>query len=197
MLKKTLARFGGSSKMVAQDTKTQTTTWVIDSAHTQAEFAVKHMMFTTVKGHFSDITGTIVADPSDWSKSSVEATIPVSTITTNDAKRDAHLKSSDFLEFEKNPNITFKSTSVERTGDDEFKVHGDLSIRGVTRPVVLNATFNGQGQTPFGTTIAAFSATTKISRKDYNVNFNVPLEGGGVLVGDEVKISIEVEAIKQ
>jgi polyisoprenoid-binding protein YceI len=178
-------------------TDTQTTTWAIDSAHTQAEFAVKHMMFTTVKGHFSDITGNIAFNQADLSKSSVNVTIPVSTVTTNDAKRDAHLKSPDFFDSENNPNITFNSTKVEKSRGDDFKVSGDLSIRGVTLPVVLDATFNGQGQTPFGTTIASFSATTKINRKDYNVSFNVPLEGGGFVVGDEIKISIEVEAIKQ
>jgi polyisoprenoid-binding protein YceI len=182
---------------MSTSTETQTTTWAIDSAHTQAEFAVKHMMFTTVKGHFSDITGQIVLNENDWTKSSVSATIPVSTVTTNDAKRDAHLKSPDFFDSENNPNITFKSTKIEKGRGDDFKVSGNLSIRGVTLPVVLDATFNGQGQTPFGTTIASFSATTKINRKDYNISFNVPLEGGGVLVGDEIKISIEVEAIKQ
>lgn len=185
--------------MAAQDTQTQpkTTTWTIDSAHTQAEFAVKHMMFTTVKGHFSDITGTIVFNPSDWSQSSVEASIPVSTVTTNDAKRDAHLKTPDFFDSENNPNITFTSTRVQRVNDEQFKIHGDLTLRGVTKPVVLDATYNGQGDTPFGTRVISFSASTKINRKDYNVNFDVPLQGGGVLVGDEIKITIEVEAVKQ
>lgn len=183
--------------MVSQTPVQTTTTWAIDSAHTQAEFAVKHMMFTTVKGHFSDITGTITIDENDWSRSSAEVTIPVSTVTTNDAKRDAHLRTPDFFDADNNPNITFKSTRVEKTGDDEYKVYGDLSIRGVTKPVVLKTTYNGQGPTPFGTTIISFSATTKINRKDFNVNFDVPLEGGGLLVGDEIKISIELEAVKQ
>jgi polyisoprenoid-binding protein YceI len=182
--------------MVAQ-TSIQTSTWALDSAHTQAEFAVKHMVFTTVKGHFSNITGTIKFDEGNWANSSVEVTIPVSTVTTNDAKRDAHLKSPDFFDSENNPNITFKSTSIEKKGSDRLKIAGDLSIRGVTKPVVLDATYNGQGQTPFGTTVIAFSAFTKINRKDYNVNFDVPLEGGGFLVGEEIKISIEVEAVKQ
>jgi len=178
-------------------TQAQTTTWALDPAHTQAEFAVKHMVFTTVKGHFSDITGEIKFNEGDWSKSSVNVTMPVSTVTTKDEKRDAHLKSPDFFDSENNPNITFTSTKVEKGRGDDFKVYGDLSIRGVTKPVVLDATFNGQGPTPFGTTIISFSASTKINRKDYNVSFNMPLEGGGVLVGEEIKISIEVEAIKQ
>src|SRR6476661_11072978 len=106
-------------------TETQTTTWAIDPAHTQAEFAVKHMVFTTVKGHFSDITGEIKFNEADWSDSSVDVTIPVSTVTTKDAKRDAHLKSPDFFDSENNPNITFTSTKVEKTRGDDFKVYGD------------------------------------------------------------------------
>jgi len=178
-------------------TETQTATWALDSAHTQAEFAVKHMVFTTVKGHFSEITGQIDFNESDWTKSSVSVTIPVATVTTGDPKRDGHLKSPDFFDSENNPNITFKSTKVEKAGSGGVKVTGDLSIRGVTKPTVLDATFNGQGTTPFGTTIVSFSATTKINRKDFNVSFNVPLDGGGVMVGEEIKISIELEAIKQ
>jgi polyisoprenoid-binding protein YceI len=176
---------------------TTTATWAIDSSHTQAEFAVKHMVFTTVKGHFSDITGTIVFDQAIWTNSTVSISIPVATVTTNDAKRDNHLKSPDFFDSENNPNITFNSTKVEKSGSDGLRVAGDLSINGVTKSVVLDTTFNGQGATPFGTTIVSFSATTKISRKDFNISFNVPLDGGGVLVGDEIKISIELEAIKQ
>ena len=178
-------------------TATQTATWAIDSAHSQAEFAVKHMVFTTVKGHFSDVTGTIVFDQADWAKSTVQVSIPVATVTTSDAKRDGHLKSPDFFDSENNPNITFNSTRVEKVRGDGLKVTGDLSIHGVTKSVVLDTTFNGQGQTPFGTTIVAFSASTKISRKDFNISFNVPLDGGGVMVGEEIKISIELEAIKQ
>ena len=175
----------------------QTATWAIDSGHTQAEFAVKHMVFTTVKGHFSDITGEIVFNQTDWSASSVTISIPVATISTSDAKRDGHLKSPEFFDVERYPTISFKSTSIQKKGDDTLNVAGDLTIHGVTQPVSLDATFNGQGQTPFGTTIISFSANTKISRKEFGMEFNVPLDGGGVLVGDDIKISIELEAVKQ
>jgi len=177
--------------------ETQMATWAIDPSHSQAEFAVKHMVFTTVKGHFSDISGMITFDQANWSNSKVSVTIPVATVTTSDAKRDAHLQSPDFFDSENNPNITFNSTKIEKTGGDGLKITGDLSIRGVSKSVVLDSTFNGQGPTPFGTTIVSFSAATKINRKDFDVSFNMPLEGGGLMVGEEIKISIELEAIKQ
>lgn len=178
----------------AQETRT---TWAIDPSHTTVEFAVKHMMFTTVKGRFSGVSGTIELDEANIANSSVTAEIDATTIDTRDEKRDAHLKSADFFDVEKYPTITFKSTRVEPTSGGELRVVGDLTIHGVTREVVLNATFNGQGKNPWGNIVAGFEATTKINRKDFGLEWNVALETGGVLVGDEIKISIDVEAIKQ
>lgn len=176
-------------------TSTTTTTWTIDNSHTLAEFSVKHMMISTVRGQFRNVTGTIELNEADFTQSSVNAEIEVASLTTRDDKRDAHLASSDFFEVETYPTITFKSTRIEKA-DDDYKVYGDLTIRGVTKPIVLKAEFNGIGTSPWGSTVAGFSADTQISRKEFGLEWNVALEAGGVLVGDQVKIHLEVEAIK-
>jgi polyisoprenoid-binding protein YceI len=173
------------------------TTWTIDPSHSLVEFGVRHMMFTTVKGRFGALEGTIVEDDADPSRSSVQVTIQAASIDTRDEKRDAHLRSADFLDAENFPTLTFKSTSVEAKGTDHVLVRGDLTIRGTTRPVTLDVTRNGAGANPWGQTVAGFSAETKINRKDFGLTWNVGLEAGGVLVGDEVKIAIEIEAARQ
>lgn len=184
--------------MVAQATTTSTKTiWAIDAGHSLAEFGVKHMMVSTTKGRFADIAGAITLDEQDVTKSSVDVTIQAASLTTQDEKRDGHLKSPDFFDVATYPAITFKSTKVEARGSDKLQITGDLTIRGVTRPVTLDTEFNGRGTTPWGTEVIAYSAETSISRKDFNLNWNVALEAGGVLVGDKVKITIEAEAIKQ
>jgi polyisoprenoid-binding protein YceI len=174
-----------------------TTTWKLDPSHTTIEFSVKHMMFTTVKGHFAKVQGTIVLDEADITRSSVEVDIDAASIDTREERRDAHLRSEDFFHVEQHPALTFKSTRVERIADDQLKVTGDLTIRGTTRPVVLNAEITGRGRTPFGTTVAGFSATTTLNRKDFNLNWNVALEAGGWLVGDTIKVAIEAQAVLQ
>lgn len=177
--------------------QTTTTTWTIDPAHSLVEFSVRHMMFTTVKGRFGTLEGTIVEDAADPARSAVAVTIQAASIDTRDEKRDAHLRSADFLHVDEHATLTFKSTSVEPRGADHVLVHGDLTIRGTTRPVTLDVTRTGTGTSPWGTTVAGFSAETRINRKDFGLTWNVGLEAGGVLVGDEVKITIEVEAVKQ
>lgn len=172
-------------------------TWQIDPSHTLVEFAVRHMMVSTVKGRFGRVAGTIVLDDADLTRSSVRADIDTTSIATGDEQRDGHLRSVDFLATEEFPTIAFVSTRVEPLGEDRARVTGDLTIRGVTREVVLDAELNGQGQSPFGKQVAGFSARTSISRKDFGLNWNVGLEAGGVLVGDTVKISLEVEATAQ
>jgi len=171
--------------------------WNIDSAHSSAEFAVKHMMISTVKGHFSTISGSFDFEEANPHNASVEASIEVASINTRDEKRDGHLSSPDFLDVANYPNITFKSTQVEKTGDNEFKVTGDLTIRDVTKPVVLEVEYNGQSKSPWGTSVAGFSAKTSINRKDFGLSWNVALETGGWLVGDKVNISLEVEGVLQ
>jgi polyisoprenoid-binding protein YceI len=175
------------------DTATATTVWTIDNAHSAVEFAVKHMMFATAKGRFGSVSGTIALDNENVANSSVDVTIDATSIDTRDEKRDGHLKSADFFDVENYPAITFRSTRVEPDGDD-LKVTGDLTIRGVTHQVVLDAEFNGQGTNPWGQQVISYSATTKVNRKEFGLNWNAALETGGMLVGDDVKISIEIEA---
>lgn len=182
--------------MVSSSPSVGLTTWEFDPAHTRVEFSVKHMMFATVKGSFADVHGTLRLDEADPSRSSVEADIDAASLHTGDGRRDAHLKSADFLDVEKYPTITFKSTRVEVLGSDHARVVGDLTIHGVTREVELDTELTGHGTTPFGTHVAGFEAKTTINRKDFGLNWNVSLEAGGVLVGDTIKIEIYAEAVE-
>jgi polyisoprenoid-binding protein YceI len=183
--------------MSANAPETTTTTWNIDPVHTVAEFKVRHMMITNVKGHFTGITGVITLDEQDITKSHVEASIDAASINTREADRDTHLKSADFLDVEKFPKLTFTSTRVTRTGEGELQVEGDLTIHGVTRKVVFNVEGpTPPGKDPWGNTRIGFTATTKINRKDFGLTWNTTLETGGILVGDEVTITFEVQAIK-
>lgn len=166
----------------------------IDSSHSTVNFVVKHMKFAKVRGNFGTFAGEINFDEENFANSSVNATIEASSVSTGDAQRDGHLKSPDFFGTETNPNFTFVSTSVEPKGDDEFIIHGDLTMNGITRPVALETTYNGKGESPMGNTVYSFSAETKINRKDFEINWNAPIEAGGFLVSDEVKIEIEIEA---
>lgn len=173
------------------------TTWKIDPAHSAAEFKVKHMMISNVKGSITGITGELTEHATDASLSSIEATLDVATLNTNDAQRDAHLKSADFLEVDKYPTITFKSTKVEKKGEGEYAVTGDLTIHGVTKPVTLAVEGPSAPQKdPWGNTRIGLAATTKINRKDFGLVWNATLETGGILVGEEVHIAIELELIK-
>lgn len=183
----------------AETTPTQRTTWTIDPSHSLVEFSAKHMMFTTVKGRFTGVRGSIAADESNPANSSVEVTIDAASLTSGDEKRDGHLKSPDFLDVATYPEITFKSTRVQPLDDagDKLRVVGDLAVHGVTKEVVLDTEKTGVGKTPFGTEVAGFSATTSLNRKDWGLNWNVALEAGGVLVGETVKLALEIEAVKQ
>lgn len=173
------------------------TTWNIDPAHSVAEFKVKHMMISNVKGKFSGISGKLSLDDDDIARSTVEATIPIKTINTADAQRDGHLKSADFFDAEKFPVMAFQSTRVARTAPGEFSVIGDLTLHGVTRTVI----FAVEGSTapvkdPWGNLRIGASATAKINRKDFGLVWNAALETGGVLVGEEVTLTLDVEFIK-
>ena len=173
------------------------TTWKLDPAHSAAEFKVKHMMISNVKGSLAGLSGTLTEHATDSTLSSVEATVDVSTISTGDPQRDGHLKSADFFEVEKHPVMHFKSTKVVQKGEGEYAVTGDLTIRGVTKPV----TFAIEGPSapakdPWGNTRIGLSATTKINRKDFGLTWNATLETGGILVGEDVQITLDVEFIK-
>ncbi|HET8614777.1 MAG TPA: YceI family protein [Actinomycetales bacterium] len=169
-------------------------TWVIDPSHSEVGFVARHMMVSKVKGRFGKVEGAITV-AEDVLQSSVVATIDASSIDTRDENRDNHLRSGDFFEVETYPTITFRSTSLRQSGDD-FVLDGELTIRGTTRPVSLEMEFNGVQPNPLaeGKPTAGFSAQTEISRKDFGLEWNVALETGGVLVGDKIKITLEVEA---
>ncbi|HJZ47398.1 MAG TPA: YceI family protein [Roseiflexaceae bacterium] len=171
--------------------------WQIDPAHSEIQFSAKHMMISTVRGRFNEFTGTVDGDEANPTAAKVEVKIDASTLVTGDEKRDTHLRSPDFLDVEKYPYLTFKSTRVEQVDDSHGKLYGDLTIRDVTNPVVLDFEYAGQAKTPWGTTSAGFNATTKINRKDWDLNWNVALETGGWLVSDQIRIDIELELIKQ
>jgi len=170
--------------------------WVVDGSHSLAEFSVKHLMIATVKGRFTQIEGRIEADPEDIAGAYFEGSVAVASINTADSARDDHLRSADFFDAENYPTLTFKSTKVEPAGDG-FKMTGDLTIRGVTRPVTFDLEFEGTGRDPWGNEKIVFSATAKINRKDFGLTWNAPLETGGVLVGEQVKIELHLEAAKQ
>jgi polyisoprenoid-binding protein YceI len=171
--------------------------WNLDPAHSSAEFSAKHMMITTVRGRLAVVGGVIDFDPANPAAASVEATLDAASINSGVGDRDGHLKSPDFLDVATYPTITFKSTRVEPTGGDKARIHGDLTVRGTTRPVVLEAEFLGAGKNPFDQTErAGFIASTAINREDWGLTWNVALEAGGILVGKEIRISLDVQAIK-
>jgi len=167
--------------------------YTIDSAHTTVEFAVRHMMISTVRGNFGDIAGSLTIPEAGAPK--VDATIKAASIDTRNEMRDNHLKSGDFFDVEKFPELRFVSTGAQRT-DDGYTLTGDLTIKGVTRPVTLVVTEEGAGVDPWGNQKIAFSATGKFNRGDFGLNWNAALETGGVLVSDEVKITLDVQLVK-
>ncbi len=177
---------------------TKPTQWQIDPAHSAAHFSVRHLMISNVRGEFTKLTGSAVLDPVDPSKSTVEVTIQAASINTREPQRDEHLRSADFLDVANYPTITFKSKRNEAVELEYFKLTGDLTIRGVTKEVTLDV----EGPTPpvkdpWGNVRAGVTASTKINRKDFGLVWNALVEGGGVMVGDEVKITIEAELIQQ
>jgi polyisoprenoid-binding protein YceI len=173
--------------------------WKIDPAHTLVEFEARHMMLTKVRGRFSDVSGTIVVDEEQPENSRVEVTMDARSIDTRSADRDAHLRSEDFLDVERYPAVTFRSTRVKGAHDepgDAFRVVGDLTIRDQTREVVLDCRFEGHGTDPWGGERAGFNARTKIDRRDWGLTWNQALETGGILVGNEIRIELEVQVVR-
>lgn len=171
-------------------------TWTLDPSHSLAEFAVKHLMFATVKGRFTKLAGTIVADPADLTSAEIAGEVEVASIDTSDTGRDEHLRSADFFDAANFPTLSFKSWRIDRDGDD-FKLVGDLTIRGVTKTAIWSLTLDGQGKDPWGNERIGLTAETKVDRKEFGLTWNAALETGGVLVGDQVKIAVHIEAIKQ
>jgi polyisoprenoid-binding protein YceI len=180
--------------------QTQVSRWQLDPAHTQVEFRAKHMMITTVRGRFADTSGTITVDEENPENSSVEVRIDARSIDTRVEDRDTHLRSEDFLNVEKYPEITFRSKRIEGAHaepGDEFLVVGDLTIRGETKEVELSATYEGQGNDPWGGTRAGFTGSTKIDRRDWGLTWNQALETGGILVSNDVTIELQVQAVRE
>jgi polyisoprenoid-binding protein YceI len=170
--------------------------WQIDSTHTSAQFAVRHLMIATVKGSFTDITGTVVYDPASDGAVDIDIKIPVATVDTHAAQRDAHLRSPDFFDAENHPWMTFKGKRIEGDIGRTFRLFGDITIRGTTREIVFDVTKEGEGRDPWGNERMGFSAKAKLNRFDFGLKWNMALEAGGVTVGEEVKISIDVEILR-
>ena len=170
--------------------------WNLDLVHSHVAFSVRHLMISKVNGHFKSWTGTLLFDEEKPENSSIEVEIDAASIDTKEPQRDDHLRSGDFLDAQKYPKITFRSKRVEKIDLEHYRVAGDFSLHGVTREVTLAVEFFGKAKDPWGGERAGFSATTSIDRKDYGLTFNMPLEGGGVMVGDKVNITLEIEAVR-
>jgi polyisoprenoid-binding protein YceI len=170
--------------------------WTIDASHSTVGFSVRHMMISKVRGRFNDFSGTIEFDEQQPANSSVNVSVNVDSIETRDERRDGHLKSADFFDVASHPTMTFVSRKVEAIDANHGRITGDLTIRGISREVVLETEFNGKSKSPWGTVSAGFSAHAVINRKDFGLEWNAPLETGGVLVGEEVTIEIEVEIVQ-
>lgn len=176
-------------------TQTQeTTTFTIDTSHSMAEFTVRHLMISKVRGRFAAFQGTLEVPAGKDLPSAVAVTIDASSIDTREEKRDAHLRSADFFNVEKFPELTFKGTRIVERGGSDFQIVGDLTMHGVTREVVLDTEFEGRGDDPWGNQRVAYSAHVTINRKDFDLNWNAALEAGGVMVSDEVKIELNIAA---
>jgi len=178
-------------------TATQTTTWAIDPTHTEVGFAVRHLMISTVRGRFGAVSGAVILDETDPQSAQLDVTIDTASIDTRQEQRDAHLRSPDFFDVAQFPVMRFVSHRVEGDVAGDFSVTGDLTIRDVTREVTLDVTAEGRGMDPWGNMRAGFSAKAKISRGDFGLTWNQLLEAGGVAVGDEVKLSIDIELVRQ
>ena len=174
-----------------------TGTWDLDPSHSRLGFAARHAMVATVRGGFNVFSGVIVLDHANPEKTTAEVEIDAASISTGNDQRDGHLRSADFLDVEQFPTLTFRSTSAEQVDQDTYRMVGDLTIKGQSRPVTLELDFQGSSLDPFGNTRAGFEGRTTINRKDWGLSWNVAIEGGGILVGEKVKIELDVSAIKR
>lgn len=174
-----------------------TETWTIDASHTLVEFSVKHLMIARVKGRFRDVAGSVTLDPGRPAEPQVDVSIGIASIDTGDAKRDAHLRSADFFDADTFPTMTFRARRFEGDLARRFTLTGDLTIRDVTRVMALDVTSEGRISDPWGSERMGFTATGRVNRTDYGLNWNVALEAGGVLVGEEIRIAIEAEVVRQ
>lgn len=191
-LKQDLLMTATSGSNAGTATSSQAGTWQIDAAHSSVDFVVTHLMISKVRGRFSAISGTVVSDGTPGG-SKIEVEIGASSISTHDDARDAHLRSPDFFDVEKYPTIRFVSTGIQPRGGDEFRITGDVTIRDITRPVEMEVAREGAGRDPWGNDRAGFSATLRIDRRDFGLTWNQVLEAGGVMVSNDVKLTVDVE----
>lgn len=175
----------------------KTTKWLLDPAHSELTFKIKHLMISSVSGAFKNFSAKMETEGTDFSKANINLTADMNSISTNNEQRDTHLRSSDFFEVEKFPHLQFTSTRIEQTDDESFNLYGDLTLKGITKPVNLTMEFNGIMKDPYGQEKAGFLVNGKIKRSDWGINLNVALETGGLMLGEEVKIQSEVQFIKQ
>jgi len=175
----------------------ETTKWLLDPAHSELTFKIKHLMISNVSGAFKNFSAKVTTEGTDFSKANISLTAEMNSISTNNEQRDAHLRTSDFFEVEKYPQLKFTSTRIEQTGDESFNLYGNLTLKGVTKPVKLNMEFNGIMKDPHGQEKAGFLVSGKIKRSDWGININVPLEAGGLMLGEDVRIQSEVQFVRQ
>jgi polyisoprenoid-binding protein YceI len=180
----------------ATTTSALTGTWTIDPSHSRLGFVARHAMVTKVRGHFEKFEGAVEVNGDSPVTSSVRVSADIDSITTGDEQRDGHLRSADFFEVDTHPTLDFASTAIEHVGGDEYRVTGDLSIRGVSNPVTLELTYTGTARDPFGNERIGFEGATEINRKDWGLTWNAALETGGILVGDKIKIELDISAIR-
>lgn len=173
------------------------TKWTIDTVHSSVEFSVRHMMMAKVKGVFHQFDANIEADPTDLTTANIDFTIQTASVDTRNEDRDNHLRSADFFDTESHPTLTFRATQITQKGDGEYEITGDVTLRGVTRKETFYADYEGQGKDPWGNEKVGFSVEGKIKRSDYGLTWNAALETGGVLVSDEVKITLDIQASRQ
>jgi polyisoprenoid-binding protein YceI len=173
------------------------TKWLLDPMHSELQFKIKHLMISNVTGALKNFSAEVETEDEDFSTAKINLAAQMNSISTNNEQRDAHLRNSDFFEVEKYPELQFSSTKVEKVDNDTFVLHGELTMKGVTKPVTLNVEFNGETKDPWGGERAGFMISGKINRADWGVNFNSVLETGGVVLGEEVKINSEIELVKQ
>jgi len=172
------------------------TKWVVDPTHSSVDFSIRHMMFTNVKGAFHTYDATIEADPTDLTSADISFSVDLASVDTKNADRDNHLRSADFFDVENKPKMTFSATKIEKKDEEEYSVTGDLTLNDVTKEETFVVTFEGQGKDPWGNEKAGFSAEGTLNRSDYGLTWNAALETGGVLVGDKVKVSLQIQAAK-
>ena len=196
-MKKSLMSFALAAVLSVTSLTALAETWAVDASHSTVGFSVRHLMVSNVKGAFGKFTASVEGSPADPATAKISATIEVASVDTRDAKRDAHLGTADFFDAAKFPQMTFTSTKVEKITATTAKVTGDLTLRGVTKPVVLDVEYTQQVKNPWGKTVIGASATGKINRKDFGVNWSKSLDGGGLVVGDEVTLQFDLELVKK